>query len=54
VIPGRFLATAFAVLVAIIGYAIAILKLGVLSEEEILGMPKGALILEICQKIHLI
>jgi stage V sporulation protein B len=54
VIPGRFLATACAVLVAMVVYAIAILKLGVLSEEEILGMPKGALILEICQKIHLI
>lgn len=52
-IGGR-IATLLALIVAVIVYAIALLKLGGLNEDELLNMPKGATIISICRKLHLL
>lgn len=49
-----WLALFVSILLAVIVYAIALLKLGALSQDEILDMPKGATILQILQKFHLL
>ena len=49
-----WLALILAVLIAVIVYAIGLLKLGALSQDEILDMPKGATVLQLLQKLHLI
>ena len=43
-----------ALIAAVITYAICLLKFGGLSEDEILEMPKGATLLTIFKKLHLI
>ena len=43
-----------ALIAAIITYAICLLKFGGLTEDEILEMPKGATLLTIFKKLHLI
>ena len=43
-----------AVFVAIIFYAVAILKAGGYTEEELLNMPKGGLIVRFAKKFRLI
>ena len=52
-IGGR-IATLLAIVVAVIVYAISVLKLGGLTEDEILGFPKGATLLQIFKKLHLV
>ena len=52
-IPGK-LATIVAVLIAVAVYAVALLSLGGLTEEEILAMPKGKLLARIFKKLHLL
>lgn len=52
-IGGR-IATLIALVVAVAVYAIGLLKFGGLTEDEILGMPKGATLLQIFKKLHLI
>ena len=42
-----------AILIAIIVYALLIIRIGGYSEEELLDLPKGALIVKIAKKIHL-
>ena len=42
-----------AILIAVIVYALLIIKIGGYSEEELLDLPKGALIVKIAKKIHL-
>ncbi len=52
-IGGR-IATLFALLVAVAVYAVLLLKLGGMTEAEILEMPKGGMILNVCRKLHLV
>lgn len=52
-IGGR-IATFVALCVCVLVYGIALLKLGGLTEDEILDMPKGATIISICRKLHLL
>lgn len=52
-IGGR-IPTIAAILVAVLVYAVGLLKLGGLEEEEILAMPKGATMLHLLKKLHLI
>ena len=53
-IGGRFLPTILAICVAVVVYAVCILKLGALSDEDILALPQGAKIYRICKKLHLL
>lgn len=53
-VGGRFVATGISVLAAIIVYAVAILKLGALSEEDILALPQGRRIYVLSKKLHLL
>lgn len=52
-IGGR-IATIIALLVAVVVYGAALLMLGGLTKEEILNMPKGRLIVNVCKKLHLL
>lgn len=52
-IGGR-IATLAALIVAVIIYAVSILKLGGLSEDELLSMPKGATLVGVCRKFNLL
>ena len=53
-IGGRFTATFIAILFAVIVYALALLKLGTLSNDDIRALPQGDKILHICKKLHLL
>lgn len=53
-IGGRFTATIISVLVAVLVYAVSVLKLGVLSVDDILALPQGSKILRLCRKLHLL
>lgn len=52
-IGGR-IATLFALIMAVIVYAVALLKFGGLTEDELLEMPKGATIITVCRRLHLL
>ncbi len=54
VAPGRFIATILSVLIAVVVYALAILKLGTLSEQDIKDLPQGYKILRLCRRFHLL
>lgn len=51
--PGR-LATLIVLIVAVIVYGVCLLKFGGLSEDELLSMPKGATLISVCKKLHLL
>lgn len=51
--PGR-LATLIVLIVAVIVYGVCLLKFGGLSEDELLAMPKGATLISVCKKLHLL
>lgn len=51
---GSTAATLFAIFAAMISYGVSLLLLGGLSEEELLAVPKGATIVSLLRKIHLI
>lgn len=53
-IGGRFFATIVSVLAAVVVYGVSVLKLGVLSIEDIRDLPRGAKILRLCRKLHLL
>ena len=48
------IATVLTLLVAVIVYGVALLLLGGLTEEEILAMPKGHLLVKVLKKVHLL
>ena len=48
------LSTVFAILVALVVYAVVLLLLKGIGEEEILKFPKGALLVRIAKKVHLL
>ena len=52
-IPDK-IATLFTILIAVIVYAIGLLRLGALTPEEIVNLPKGTTLLRIFKKLHLI
>ena len=43
-----------ALLAAVAAYGVSIVALGGITEEELLGMPKGAALVTICRRLHLI
>ena len=51
---GARIATVVAVLVAVIVYGAVLVLLGGVTEEELLDMPKGASMVSLCRKLHLI
>ena len=53
-IGGRFVATGIAIITAVLVYAVLILKLGALSEEDILALPQGRRIYRISRKLRLL
>jgi len=48
------LATLIVLIVAVIVYGVCLLKFGGLSEDELLSMPKGATLISVCKKLHLL
>ncbi len=52
-IGGRVIPTVTAIVVAIIIYVILILKMGTLSEEDMLALPMGARLLRASRRLHL-
>ena len=53
ILPDK-LATIFAILIAVVVYAVALLKLGALTATEIVSLPKGKSLLRIFERLHLI
>ena len=51
---GPYIATIIALLAAVVTYGVAIVVLGGITEEELLGMPKGATLVTLCRRLHLI
>lgn len=54
ILPGRLIPTMVAILFAAVTYAIFVLKLGTLSKQDILDLPKGRMIYNIAKKFHLL
>lgn len=54
VFPGRYVATLISVMIAVVVYAISILKLGTLSEQEIKDLPQGYKLLRVCRRLRLL
>ena len=53
-IGGRFIPVAGAIVIAVIVYAFAALKLGVFTGQDIKDLPQGKKIYRICRKYHLL
>ena len=51
---GPYIATIIALLAAVAAYGVSIVALGGITEEELLGMPKGAALVTVCRRLHLI
>ena len=51
---GEIVATIIALFVAVLSYGAALVLLGGITEEEILGLPKGATLVTLLRKVHLI
>ncbi len=49
-----FISIMFAIVVGVVVYFVAIIKLGGITETELLGVPKGHVILRIAKKAHLL
>lgn len=54
IIGGRFIPTVIAVLIAVAVYGVCILRLGALSEDDILALPQGRKIFRFCKKLRLL
>ena len=50
----RFIVTIFALLIAVMTYGIFLIKFGALTSDEIVALPKGAMIYRFLQKVHLL
>lgn len=53
-VGGRFIATTVSILIAVVVYAISVLKLGVLSNKDLKELPQGQKIYRICKKYRLL
>lgn len=51
---GDKIATVIAIMVAVCVYAVALVVMGGITEEELLGFPKGSLLVKIFKKVHLL
>ena len=51
VIGGRFIVTAISIIVAVAVYAVVVLRIGTLSEQDIKDLPMGVRLLRYCKKI---
>lgn len=51
---GPMAAAVFAIIAAVIAYGVSLVGLGGVTEEELLAAPKGALLVTVCRKLHLI
>ena len=54
VIGGRFIVTAISIIVAVAVYAVVVLRIGTLSEQDIKDLPMGVRLLRYCKKFHLL
>ena len=50
---GARIATVISILVAVITYGVSLILLGGISRDEMLALPKGQILLNICRKMHL-
>lgn len=50
---GNKIATVIAIIFAVMAYGISLLKLGGLSQDEVLALPKGTMLLNLFNKLHL-
>ena len=53
-VKSNFVSLMVAVILAVMVYFVVVIKLKVITEEEILGLPKGAMLRKIAKKIHLL
>lgn len=53
-VGGRFLPTAVSILVSVLVYAVAALRLGVFTGQDIRDLPQGNQIYRVCRKYHLL
>ncbi len=53
ILPG-WASTLLSILIAVIVYAVLIVRLGGVTEQEILGMPRGRTLVTICRRLHLL
>lgn len=53
-VGGRFIATTVSILIAVVVYAVSVLKLGVLNSRDLKELPQGQKIYRICKKYHLL
>jgi stage V sporulation protein B len=51
---GNAVSVMFAVLVAVLVYMVAVVKTKAVTEEEMMAMPKGYLLVRLCKKMHLL
>ena len=51
--PHNSIVTIFTVLVGILVYGVSLILTRALSEEELYQLPKGALIVSLCRRLHL-
>ena len=51
---GEMPATVLAVIAAVAVYGVSLVGLGGVTEEELLAAPRGATLVSICRKLHLI
>lgn len=54
IFTGRYAATLVSVLIAVVVYAVSILKLGTLTEHEIRDLPQGYKLLRLCRRLNLL
>lgn len=53
-VPSNLVCLAAAVLIAVLVYFVLVIKFGGLTEEEMLGLPKGRSLLALARKLHLV
>lgn len=54
VFMGGRVATIIVLIVSVAVYGVSLLKLGGMTEDELLAMPKGATLITVCKKLHLL
>ena len=52
-IPGRFVAPGLSIIIAMLVYAVAVVRVGTLSESDMLALPMGGRILRVCKRLKI-
>lgn len=52
-IPGRFVAHGLSIIIAMLVYAVAVVRVGTLSESDMLALPMGGRILRVCKRLKI-